>query len=422
MKIKFLWTIAGKNLFRNKLRTIVSIIAIAISVATVVFARGLITGMIDSMFSTYIKNDTGHIKIINEEYRQKQKLLSLAYPVDGFEGEGISSMLSELKEVDGIERVLPRIKFGAMSSVGDEMVAMLGWGIDPVREKGFLGLEDKLVEGKMIRPGERGLVLGRGLLQKLKKRVGERVTILYTTSFNSFKGTTFKISGVIESELPIFNDRVFYLPLDVAQDILVMPDRATELLLITPNAEEAEEYYPAVRDLFQAKDSLDRYSVSVWNKANPLLQYMDVAVRIYDVIYVFLVLLSSIVVINTMIMIVKERTQEIGMMTALGLKSGDILKLFVIEGTIMGIIGSFIGAILGGFITKLASVHGLDYGKEAFEALSEDIMMNPVIYPSFSYEHMIFAFILGIIITSLTCIYPARRAARLEPYQALRDI
>lgn len=420
--MKFLCNIAAKNLFRNKLRTIVSILAISISVAVVVFTRGLITGFIDNSFSLYFKYETGHIKIVNQDYRQKEKLLSLAYPVDGFKGKGLSAMLKELDQLEGIEKVIPRIKFGAMASIDDEMVTMLGWGVDPVREEEFLNLKNKVIEGRYFEKGEREILVGKGLLTKLKRKVGEKVTFVYNNSFNSFKGTTFKIVGVIETEMPTMGDKMFYLPLNVTQDILMMSDQATGILLITPNANKAEEYYPAVKELFETKGALDKYSVLLWDQSNPMLQFMDIAVRIYDFIYVFLVLLASIVVINTMVMIVKERTQEIGMMTALGLKSSDILKLFIIEGTIMGIIGSLTGAIMGGIITRYVSIHGLDYGKEAFEAMGDSFLMNPVIYPSFSLDHMIFAFFLGVIITSITCIYPARRAARLEPSQALREI
>ncbi len=420
--MKFLWSIAGKNLFRNKLRTTVSIIAIAISVAVVIFTRGMITGFIDNSFSLYIKYDTGHIKIVNQEYRLKQSLLSLAYPVDGFKGEGVTPMIKELEQLEGIELAVPRIKFGAMAAVNNEMVTMLGWGVDPKRENEFTDIEDKIIEGNMIDSGKLEILVGQGLLSKLDSKVGDKVTLVYTTSFNSFKGATFRIAGLIESELPLLSDKVFYLPLDTAQRLLIMEGQVTEILLVTPNASQAEQYYPAVKILFESKGALDQYAVTIWNKANAMLEYLQVAVKIYDFVYIFLVLLSSIVVINTMIMIVKERTQEIGMMTALGLKSSEILRLFIIEGTIMGIVGSFFGAIFGGIITKITSVNGLSYGQEAFEAAGEDLLMNPIIYPSFSINHIIFGFILGVIITSLTCIYPARRAASMEPTEALRDI
>lgn len=420
--MKFIWSIAGKNLLRNKLRTTVSIAAIMISVAVVIFTRGMINGFIDNTFSLYIKYDTGHIKIVNEEYRAKERLLSLAYPVDGFDDEGLTPMLSELENIEGIQLAVPRIKFGAMASIDEEMVTMMGWGVNPEKENQFTEIENKISRGQMIKPGQKEILVGQGLLEKLRSEVGEKVTMVFNTSLGSFKGATFTIAGVMESELPLLNDSLFYLPLDTAQRLLMMQGQATEVLLVTPKADQAGQYYPAVEKLFEKNGTLDRYSVLPWNQSNAMLEYLQIALRIYDFIYIFLVLLSSIVVINTMIMIVKERTQEIGMMTALGLKGSEILKLFIIEGSIMGIVGSFFGAIAGGIITRITSIHGLSYGKEAFEAAGEDLLMNPIIYPTFSYGNILFGFILGIIITSLACIYPAKKAADMEPTEALRDI
>ncbi|MFW6034821.1 MAG: ABC transporter permease [Halothermotrichaceae bacterium] len=418
----FLWNIAGKNLFRNKLRTIVSILAIAISVAVVIFAKGLVAGMLGDSFSLYIKYQTGHFRIINQQYEQKEKLMSLNYPANGFQQEGIEPMIEELEAIKGIEKAIPRIKFGSMASIDEETVTMLGWGMNPEKEKKFMKLDKMLADGEIIENGKKEIMVGTGLLKKLKKNIGDKVTIVYNTAFNSFKGSTFKIVGTFETEMPSLGNKLFFVPLDTAQDMLMMEREATELLLVTPNAGRADQYYPAVKDFFQEKGAADKYVISIWNKANPMIEMLNLAVKIYDYIYIFIVLLSSIIVINTMIMIVKERTQEIGMMTALGLNSSDILKLFVIEGTIMGIAGSFAGAVIGSIITKIVSIHGLTYAVDAMDTFGEDMMMNPVIYTEFSFNHIVFGFILGIIVTSLACIIPARRAAKLEPSQALRDM
>jgi putative ABC transport system permease protein len=414
----FLINIAFKNMFRNKLRTIVSILAIAFAVMVIVFTRGLIDGMIGDTYSLYIHYDTGHIKIIDEEYEQKEKLLSLNYTVKGLENKSLSEMQADLNEMEGIEMVIPRLKFGAAVSTEEELVQMLAWGVDGAKELEFTNLERELSQGRMVEPGQREVVMGSELLKKINRSVGEKVTMVYTTAFSSFQGATFEIVGEIQSNLPLLNEQVVFMPIDTAQNLLYLNDEATELLLVTEDRERAGEFLPQVRNYLNQGGG-NNYLAQSWKEGNTFIQLLEVSETIYNFIYLFLVLLSSIVVINTLVMIVKERTQEIGMMSALGLKSREILQLFILEGSAMAVIGSFLGALGGGALNYYLAGVGFDYSA-AFEDI--DVLMNPVIYPTYKVEHMLFAFAIGVVVTTLTAIIPARRAAKLEPTEALREI
>jgi putative ABC transport system permease protein len=147
---------------------------------------------------------------------------------------------------------------------------------------------------------------------------------------------------------------------------------------------------------------------------------MDLSAAIFNFIYVFLVLLSCIVVINTMIMIVKDRTKEIGMMAAIGLKANEIMQLFILEGAVMGVTGSLCGAVSGHLLNNYLSRIGFDYG-EALSGMSADVIFDTMLYPVSSLENTIFAFVLGTVVVAIACIIPARRAAGLEPTQAMRE-
>ena len=419
--MKFLWNLARKNLSRSKLRTSISIIAVAIAIIAVVFARGLISGMIESTIGHHINYKAGHIRVVDEEYKLKESLLSLNYPVDGFNGEGITTITEKLKEVEGVEQIVPRLKFAAVVSQEDELVRMMGWGVDPAEEIKFTNVDKSITEGRMVEPGNREMVMGAGLLKELKRGVGDKVTILYTTPFGSFKGSTFEIVGEIQSPLPLINDGIFYLPLDQAQRILEMPDQVTELLIITPDYRKAASILPALNELFTREDKIGKYFLQLWNRDYFLVGYFEMARKIYNFIYIFIIVMACFVLVNTLIMIINERTREIGMMTALGLKSREILYLFTIEGAIIGILGSAIGAVLGGILTRVTSVTGIDYSA-AMEGMSVDLMFEPIFYPLFSLENIIFCFILGVLVVTIACIIPARKAARIEPTEALRQM
>lgn len=418
--MSFLAKIAFKNLFRHKLRTFVSNIAIAFGVMIVIFARGYVVGMIDSVFADHIQYNSGHIKIIDREYQQLERVLPLNYPVDGLENQSLDEMIASLNEINKVEMVIPRLKYGAMVSTGEELISMTGWGVNPDQEIQFTNIEKNLVEGRMVLNGQREVVMGTSLLNKLGYKVGDKITILSNTAFNSLNGVTFEIVGRIESGIKILDEIVFYLPLDQAQSILYMENQVTELLLVTENRNLVEQVLPVVNEMFSENGVADRYLALSYRETSDLLPFMELGKMIYNQVYVFLVLLSSIVVINTMIMMVKERTREIGMMSALGMNGRDILKLFIIEGGIMGLTGSFIGALFGSIIVDYLSVTGIDFSA-ALSGFSSEVIFNSYVYPVSSIGNTIFAFVLGTIIVTIACIIPARRAVKLEPTEAMRE-
>ncbi len=420
--MKFLWNLARKNLSRSRIRTSISIVAIAFAIFAVVFARGLISGVLESFFENHIHYKAGHIRVINEEYKLKERLMSLNYSLDGFNGEGYSEMSEKIKSVEGVEQVVPRLKFGAMVILEDELVGMMGWGIDPLEEIKFMGIDKNITEGRMVQEENKEVVMGAGLLKKIGREVGEKVTILYSTPFGSFKGSTFQIVGKYQSDIQGMNDKLFFLPLGQAQRILEMPGEVTELLLITSDHDKAASVLPGLNELFSREDESGKYLMQLWNKDYELIELFDFAVKMYNSIYVFIIILACFVLVNTLIMIVNERTREIGMMSALGLKSREILYLFTIEGAIIGILGSALGAVMGGIITRVFSVVGIDYSA-AFEGVDSTVwLMSPIYYTVFSLENLVFCFVLGVVIVTIACIIPARKAAKLEPTEALRQI
>ncbi len=414
--MSFLLKIALRNITRNKFRTFVSILAIAVVVAIVVFTRGLLLGFSESTFRLIVDNQSGHVRIINEEYKNREALIPLDQTVDGFRGEGLAAMLADLKEVTGVEHMLPRLKFGAIASPGDEMITMMGIGIDPGSEAEYGALTKDITAGRMVEDG-REILVGKSLLDKLDIELGERITILFSDAYQSFQGRTFTVVGVRETGLKMMDEAMFYLPLAEAQQMLYLDDEATEIMVFGSGIREAEQLKENLTDFFVAQGADDKFAVLAWQETDPFIEYFQIAVRIYDVIYVFFILLGSIVLINTMIMIIRERTAEIGMMGALGLKSRDILKVFSLEGAIMGIFGSLLGVIPGGMITYYFSQVGLDYYADMLDDM--EILIAPAIYPVFSLENLFISFLFGAVITTLVSIWPARKAAQMEPVDAL---
>ena len=407
----YILKLASKNIKRSRVRTTISVLVIAISVMSVVFARGYIMGTINSLYDAQIKYQTGHIRIINKEYEKRERLLSLTYILDD-----LSNTMKKIQGIKGIKYVIPRIKFGGGVSIDGKMIYMMGWGIDPKKEVKFTHIDKNIIEGRMVSPSQKEIVMGDRLLKKIGKDVGDKITIVYTTSYGSLSASTFKIVGKMKSDLKFLNDGLFLLPIDIAQKILDLSDSTTELLLITKNPKNVDKLIPKVEN----KLGKNQYLIQTWNKSD-IIVLMKIAEKIYNFVYVFIVLLAAFIVFETMVMIVNERTKEIGMLMALGLGGSEIGWLIVLEGTILGIIGSLIGVVIGGIVTNIYSKIGMNFEK-ALSGVSKTFMMGSTIYPVFSIENLIFSFILGVIIIALASLIPAKKAISLNPSEALRKI
>ena len=162
-------------------------------------------------------------------------------------------------------------------------------------------------------------------------------------------------------------------------------------------------------------------AVVPWNEHNELIGFVSKAEAIYTVIYIFLVVLASFVVFNTQLMVVSERTREIGMLSALGLSPESIRRLFTIEGAILAIAGSAGGALLGGAFNLWFGRVGIDL-TGITQAMSSEILLTPRLYPIADYRVLVYSFALGVAVTMTAVYIPARAAGALKPTEALRVV
>ena len=411
--------IAWRNLSRNKMRSCISILAIAVVVMIVIFSRGLIEGFSDSSYEQYINNYMGHVKILNEEYRHREALMTLEYTIDGFEGEGLQRMLAEINELEEVNYVLPRLQFGALFGSGDELVHMVGVGIDPIAEKNGVLPED-VTRGRMPEAGNEILV-GKGLLADLDVEVGERVTLMFSNALQSLQARTFEVVGMRESGTAALDDTLFFLPLETAQNILHLEDQATGIMVFAENRNQANKLEESLTELLAEKDTEEKYLALHWARADAFLELFKELEVLWDFVYAGFILLGSIVVISSLTMIIRDRKSEIGMMSALGLKGRDIMKIFTLEGFFMGLIGSATGVIGGGFLNHYLAREGIHVEEYAQLIEGSDFLIDSAFYPVFNIENLVVSFLFGVVIVTLSCLYPARKAAKMEPVEALHD-
>ncbi len=419
--MNWLWMMAWRNLGRHLGRTLLSFLAITMGVLIVILFKGIADGMIDSAVNINIKLNSGHVRIIRPEYEVKEKLRSLAYPV-GERGKTYPDLIREMRRMPGVKMAAGRIRFGMMLIAGDNNETVLGIGAEPDTEEKINHLSRYLTgqgAGRLPAPGKQEILLGADLLRKLHLKVGGKVNALFGTSMASFKVATFTIVGRMASGLKMLDENVAYIPLDQAMSLLELPDMVTEIVVFGKDTDSTKSLSGVLHRYLT--DSGENLKVIPWNQYNEMIAYLEKVKGVYNLFYIFMILLASFVVFNTLMMVVAERTREIGVFAALGMTGREIRQLFLYEGLIIAVMGSLAGTVIGGVSNLLLSRTGIDISK-SLGAMPPELTMLPKIYPSFDLGILFFSFGLGVAITMLAVFIPARRAALLKPTEALRTI
>ena len=423
--MSYLVKMAWRNLGRHRGRTMLSLLAIVMGVFVVVIAKGVIDGMVGSWLTYSINLDSGHVRIVQPEYRLKERVLSLSYPV-GNDETPADEIIDKIRSLPGVRVAAGRIRFGMMLTAQETQEAVVGIGVDFAQEERAIRLSQFVRghsatgdasddAGRLPEPGTRQILLGRDLMAKLGVEVGDRVNALFSTSFGSLRIATFRVSGKMASGLRMLDESTAYIPLDVAMRLLDMDGSVTEIVVFGKSAGLASKLQA------QIGRALRGLAVVPWNEHNELIGFLSKAEAIYTVIYVFLVILASFVVFNTQLMVVSERTHEIGMLSALGLSPESVRRLFTIEGAILAVTGSAGGVLLGGVFNLWFGRVGIDL-TGITQAMSSEILLTPRLYPVANYRVLLYSFVLGVAVTMTAVYIPARAAGALEPTEALRVV
>ena len=255
------------------------------------------------------------------------------------------------------------------------------------------------------------IIVGKKLKDKLGLKLGDEVTVLTSTQYKSTYALNYKVVGFFAMDNSNLN-RTFYISLKNAMFHLDMEDRVTEFLIFLDKPQELEKNLDILK---QNKN----YLTMGWNEVG-LNALLSGVLPIMKFIFVIaFTILAGVGITNTMMMIVYERRYEIGVLKAQGLRNSKILKLFVLEGGIMGVIGSTLGITLGGTIAYYFSKKGIDLGG-VLKNLGDNINVKSVIYMDFSMEILLYPLLAGIIISIITTLIAVIPELKLEAVKNLR--
>lgn len=402
-------TMARRNIFRNRRRSLLSAIAIAMSVLTMVIMFSFIQGMKRDMATQMRDYVTGEVRIQHKDYEKNEAMFPLNLSVGT-----LDATLGTIEAQEGVSVALPRTAFPGIYYQEDEQKPLLGWAVDLAREEKAGGFARTLTSGRLPTPGAKEILMGSSAAASLGMTTGDEISILYRTSRFSSNYITFTIAGLINTPLSSLNSRLFVVDRQDIAAKLFMEDSSTQILVRTADLPD-ERIKDVVATLSAAlPGTLD---VRLWEHVSSLYSFMGLAEIIYNIIGIFFYLLASSVIITTTMMVVFERIREIGTLSAMGMTGSEVLRLFFIEAFYIGVAGTLVGLVLGiGLVIPFSQV-GIDLG-----AITEqtDFGISQIIYPNLSLSSLILVPLTALAVASIAALIPARRAVRIQPVEALR--
>jgi len=302
---------------------------------------------------------------------------------------------------------------------GEENVGAQVMGVDVERERSFMRVDRIVASGRLPNAGAAEAVVGRGLARKLGVGIGDRITLLSGTMRRSSNALTVTIVGLAAFPVSSMDELRLVLPLDRAIALARMDDSVTEILVKAKD----EGRIPALErrlETMLAGGGWADLEARTWSEANYLLSFFEMADMVYFIMSLIFFLLASTVLVNTTMMVVFERTREIGTVGALGMKGGEIVRMFLLEALALAVIGAFAGVALGLAIAVPLSYIGIDISALTQQGLSFEISNMVFARPKPLGTALIFVY--AVAISCAAAYLPARRAARIRPVEALRAI
>ncbi len=410
--LKFYLNFTARNLFRRKRRTILTALAIAVGIMYFIVFDSMLSGADRDSFNNLINFETGHLEISSVSSDMRPKLDELIP-----DGKGLAV---EVKKIPKVEAATPRLVFPASVIAGFEELPVSGIGVDPETDKEVFLVHECVTNGRWLMPGEEGVVVGERVAELLELQLEDVITIRTQTVGMAFQAVDLSVVGIVSTPHPAVNQTHVYLPLDVAQEALEAGQSATTIILRTESEQAIKTVSDSIRNLDAWKPS---WHVKPWYEATSFLA-IGTGKRAFGGVLMGLVLIiATIGVVNSILLSTLERVREIGLLKAMGMKEKEIVGLFVLEGSGLGLLGGILGAAMGTAINAYLVNTGLSL--KMFMGESNMDIGYPIadrMFGVWNWPTVLWAVLFALLVSLAASYFPARRAAHLDSVESLRQV
>jgi len=407
---------AIRNLGRNRRRTLLTALSVFIAMMMVMFIQGMVGGLMGNVIRNFTKNDVGHVSISTLEYRRRERFM----PVTEYmrDADAVAAAVRATPGLEGsVSEVAERIRFGVLLSSGPNTKAALCFAGDPAVERRLLMLDRSVRAGAYLsKPGE--AIIGKGIAKDLGLKVGDVLKVVTQKADYGLGFKRFHVSGIFATNVNSLDGNLFQVSLDDARELLGAAGGATQVIVLFKRYEDSEKNALAIAAKLQ-KEGLTGLSVLPWTRSGSFAQLILMIGKIYAWIDIVIAFLGAFVIANVMMMVVLERKKEIGILKAMGMPRREILWLFLMEGTLLGALGSALGVAAGMGLNILFNRIGMDFSS-AMASFSWP--MDNVVYNEVNPLSALGIFLLGVAVAALIAFLPSRKAATMDPIEAIRSV
>ena len=401
--------LATRNLQRSPRRTLLTMSAVIAGVGVFILGEGFVSGLTENILVAAIQGTVGHV---------------LARPAD-YPVQGGQHPVDELLTITPDARSLldkesvawtTRTYFAPTAASGADALRAVAIGYDPTRDEAVFPRDQWKIQGAMPGANDDAVAVSHRVARLLALEVGSRLILQVRTHQGAMNALDVAVSGITTTSNPALDSLGIFVPAPLTQKLL-----ATDLPShISVKLRSRAAAFPFAKQLAAALGP--QASVATWqDETEELIRLQNVRRRALDLVMAILMALAAFGIVNTVLMAAYERVREIGTLRSLGMTERGVLELFVSEGLLIGLVGSLLGAAWGSALTYYWSVHPIDFSK-TIEQAGGSYSASSLVYTRLSLEVVLITIGLGVLVSAVASIYPARVASRMVPADAVRAV